>query len=158
MPLPHLSELRESGAPPPRTIIGKYIRTLCSASSWLSTHLFLKTDQSQVTCIDPRCVPEKFFNLDHGGERQWIDHVWIKLTPPTEVIVSRNAGGHVRKALQDINLLDTLFKIDEIAIIHHTDCGTTHVNDEGVRTSMKTFVDKDHWDELDKMDFGEISE
>ncbi|KAF7556537.1 hypothetical protein G7Z17_g1332 [Cylindrodendrum hubeiense] len=109
-PLPYISEIQASGAPPARTLI--------------------------VTCVDPRCVPEKFFNLNAG-----------------EVGVHRNAGGNIRHALRDINILDTMFKLEEIAIIHHTDCGTTHFTDEQVRAGLKSHMDKAHWDDIEKMGF-----
>ncbi|KAH6885436.1 carbonic anhydrase [Thelonectria olida] len=107
-PLPYFSELKESGSPGLHTII--------------------------VTCLDPRCVPETFFNLAAG-----------------EVGVHRNAGGNIRDALRDISILDSLFSLKEICIIHHTDCGTTHVTEESVRSYMKEYVGKEHWAEVDKM-------
>lgn len=90
-----------------------------------------------VTCVDPRCVPEAFFGLSPG-----------------EVGVHRNAGGNIRLALRDINILDTLFKLEEIAIIHHTDCGTTHVTDEKVRASLKEIAGQEHHTDIEKMEFG----
>ncbi|KAL1889893.1 hypothetical protein Sste5346_008618 [Sporothrix stenoceras] len=88
-----------------------------------------------VTCIDPRCIPETFLNLSAG-----------------EVGVHRNAGGNIRAALRDINIVDTLFNLREICIIHHTDCGITHVTDEGVRDHIKANTDKEHWPEIDNLD------
>ncbi|CAK7221130.1 hypothetical protein SBRCBS47491_004422 [Sporothrix bragantina] len=109
-PLPYIEELRAAGSPGPSIMI--------------------------VTCLDPRCVPETFFNLQAG-----------------EVLVHRNAGGNVRLALRDINTLDTLFpSLQEICIVHHTDCGTTHVTDDGVREHIKGFTDKKLWPEVDQMD------
>ncbi|KAH7006804.1 carbonic anhydrase [Ilyonectria destructans] len=87
--------------------------------------------------MDPRCIPERIFNLDAG-----------------EVAVHRNAGGNIRDALRDINILDTLVKLKEILIIHHTDCGTLHVTEEQIRAHLKTYVDEDNWDDITKMNFG----
>lgn len=42
----------------------------------------------------------------------------------TWVMVSRNAGANVRFAARDILLLDTAFGIDEVVVVHHTDCGS----------------------------------
>ncbi|KAL1905115.1 hypothetical protein Sste5344_009166 [Sporothrix stenoceras] len=69
-----------------------------------------------------------------------------------EVGVHRNAGGNIRAALRDINIVDTLFNLREICIIHHTDCGITHVTDEGVRDHIKANTDKEHWPEIDNLD------
>ncbi|KAH7137355.1 carbonic anhydrase [Dactylonectria estremocensis] len=90
-----------------------------------------------VTCADPRVCPEKWFNLNPG-----------------EVIIHRNVGGNVQHAFRDISVLDALFTIDEIAIIHHTDCGTTHFKEEQVREYVKTHTDEAHSSEVDKMVFG----
>ncbi|KAL1901021.1 hypothetical protein Sste5346_002086 [Sporothrix stenoceras] len=108
-PLPFLQELREQGSQGPSTII--------------------------ITCLDPRCVPETFFDL-HAGE----------------VLVHRNAGGSVKTALRDIATLDALFNLEEICIIHHTDCGTTHISDEEVREHIRKGTDKSNYAEIDNME------
>ena len=87
--------------------------------------------------MDPRCVPEKFFNLAVG-----------------EATVFRNGGGNVRHALRDINIVDHFFGLEELAIIHHTDCGTLVFTEEQMRSGLKSRVDKAHWDEADKIVFG----
>lgn len=71
-----------------------------------------------------------------------------------EVVVHRNAGGNIRHALRDITILDALFKLKEIAIIHHTDCGTLHFTEDGMKKSLTSWVGKAHWSEVDKMVFG----
>lgn len=87
-----------------------------------------------ITCLDPRCVPETFFDLKVG-----------------EVFVHRNMGGSARAALRDIVTLDTLFStsLEEICIIHHTDCGTTHVSKAAVRAHVKSTTDKNDKDVYD---------
>ncbi|KAK0654966.1 carbonic anhydrase [Cercophora newfieldiana] len=90
-----------------------------------------------ITCCDPRCIPEKFFNLKDS-----------------EVIVARNAGGNVRHALRDIHIIDTLFSLDELAIIHHTDCGTLHFSEETIRSSVKSWSDEAYWSEIDGTVYG----
>lgn len=107
-----------------------------------------------MTCLDPRCVPETFFNLSAGGkQRRAATHQEIDgANTSTEVGVHRNAGGNIRTALRDINIMDTLFDLKEICIIHHTDCGITHVTDEGVRDHIKANTDKEHWPEIDNLD------
>ncbi|RAL03684.1 carbonic anhydrase [Aspergillus ibericus CBS 121593] len=94
-----------------------------------------------VSCCDPRCVPEHFFNLRPG-----------------EVVVHRNAGGNIRPAIRDIIILDTLVRLDEVIIVHHTDCGTLRFTDQQLRDALKARVDKTHWDEIDGMEFGESSD
>lgn len=71
----------------------------------------------------------------------------------TEAIVHRNAGGNIRHALRDILILDTLVKLDEIAVIHHTDYGTLRFTDGQLRAALKGRVGESHWPEIDKMEF-----
>lgn len=54
--------------------------------------------------------------------------------------------------------MDTLFGLKEICIIHHTDCGTTHVTDEAVRSHIKENVDKERWSEVDELDVWSVTE
>lgn len=71
-----------------------------------------------------------------------------------EVVVHRNAGGNIRHALRDILILDTLVKLNEIAIVHHTDCGTMRFTDQQLQTALKEQVSEAHWAEIEKIDFG----
>ncbi|CAK7244222.1 MAG: hypothetical protein STHCBS139747_005758 [Sporothrix thermara] len=115
-PLPFVVEIQAAGLPGPGVMI--------------------------ITCLDPRCVPETFFNLGAG-----------------ECLVHRNAGGNIRTALRDINTLDTLFpSLEELCIVHHTDCGTTHVTDDGVRAHIKAFAGQEHWAEIDQMDIWSLTD
>lgn len=75
-----------------------------------------------------------------------------------EAIIHRNAGGNVRHALRDILMLDRAFDLDEIAIIHHTDCGTLTSTDEQIRRDIKARVTRENWDEVDAIDFGSMVE
>ncbi|PQE31963.1 carbonic anhydrase protein [Rutstroemia sp. NJR-2017a WRK4] len=70
----------------------------------------------------------------------------------------RNVGGHVSPALTDILALDSFVRIDEIMIVHHTDCGTTHFKDNKIRDVLKARVAEDHYQALDKMAFGAIDD
>ncbi len=76
----------------------------------------------------------------------------------TEVVVHRNAGGNIRHAIRDVLILDMLVKLDEIAIVHHTDCGMLRFTDEQLRTTLKEQVDEEHWAEIEQMEIGAISE
>ncbi|KAF7560388.1 hypothetical protein G7046_g3752 [Stylonectria norvegica] len=110
-PIPYLSEIRAAGMIPVRTMI--------------------------VTCLDPRCIAETFFNFGVG-----------------ECVVHRNAGGSVREAMRDILIMDQLFGLKELAIVHHTDCGTLQYTNEGIVKGLKGVVDEKHWAEVEKIDFG----
>jgi carbonic anhydrase len=81
-----------------------------------------------------------------------------ELTQFAEVIVHRNAGGNVRYALRDIEILDTLFVLDELVIIHHTDCGTLHFTDDQIREAIKSRTNKAHWETINQMEFGQNKE
>ena len=99
-----------------------------------------------VTCLDPRCVPERFFG------------------PELSVGVIRNAGGRANKdAITSITLMRSLADAAAVFVIHHTgkrdffslptsaawksrceacanvrlDCGATHLTDDGVRKDAK---------------------
>ncbi|KAK0737942.1 carbonic anhydrase [Schizothecium vesticola] len=91
--------------------------------------------------MDPRCIPEKFFDIKE-----------------TEVLVTRITGGNVRNALQDIHVADALFDLDELAIIHHTDCGTLTWTEEIIRSKVKSFAGKEHWAEIDKTVYGAVAD
>ncbi|RAL68027.1 hypothetical protein DID88_008750 [Monilinia fructigena] len=94
-----------------------------------------------LTCLDPRVVPERFLDIQLGDG----------------VGVIRNAGGHVAPALKDIIALDAFLRFDEIMIIHHTDCGTTHFTNEGIRNSLKARIPTKHR-EIENMTFGAIND
>ncbi|KAM7189017.1 Carbonic anhydrase [Naviculisporaceae sp. PSN 640] len=118
-PIPTLNDLRQSGDPafPPKLMI--------------------------ITCLDARCIPEKFFNSDVG-----------------EIVVHRNAGGDARHALRDITIFDTIFGgIDEIAVVHHTDCGALRITEDGIVSRVKARVDPEHWHHVDALrPFGAITD
>ncbi|KAF5650758.1 carbonate dehydratase [Fusarium tjaetaba] len=95
-----------------------------------------------VACVDPRCSVDKFIDFNLG-------------VPEGEmVMVSRNAGGNIRFAVRDILLLDTRFVIDELVIVHHTDCGSTMFTNEWMRDTIKARVGESHGEEIDKIDWG----
>ncbi|PTB68127.1 hypothetical protein BBK36DRAFT_1115383, partial [Trichoderma citrinoviride] len=79
-------------------------------------------------------------------------------TVPSEVVVHRNAGGNVRHALRDIIILDEVLGLKEIAIIHHTDCGTLRFRDEDIRRSLISKMDSEYWPVIDTMHIGAITD
>jgi carbonic anhydrase len=62
----------------------------------------------------------------------------------------------VRAAPQDIAGLDVLVGLDEIAIIHHTDCGALRYTSEGMREQVKIRSGHNCDEVIDGMDFGAI--
>ncbi|SCO47884.1 uncharacterized protein FFMR_08875 [Fusarium fujikuroi] len=95
-----------------------------------------------VACVDPRCSVDKFIDFNLG------------VSEGEMVMVSRNAGGNIRFAVRDILLLDTRFVIDELVIVHHTDCGSTMFTNEWMRDTIKVRVGESHWKEIDQIDWG----
>lgn len=92
-----------------------------------------------VTCIDPRVEPSAIFGIGLG-----------------DALVLRNAGGRITDAaIADIALISYLGEIFsavdggpplEVAIVHHTQCGTGFLADDGFRTS---FAQRTGFDEPD---------
>jgi carbonic anhydrase len=80
-----------------------------------------------ITCIDPRVDPADILGLDLG-----------------DAIVLRNVGGRVTPAvIQDVAWISYLHEIKtpdaawfELAIIHHTDCGSAFFADDDLRHSF----------------------
>ncbi|OAL22649.1 hypothetical protein AYO22_07207 [Fonsecaea multimorphosa] len=68
-----------------------------------------------VSCFDSRANPLTFLNV---GIR--------------ECLVLRNVGGRFASAAGDIAALDTLFHVSQIILIHHTNCGASHVTKQQV--------------------------
>ncbi|KAL6696737.1 carbonic anhydrase [Trichoderma pleuroticola] len=70
-----------------------------------------------ITCLDPRCNPEEFFSL-----------------LPGDAAILRVGGGRVAPLIAQIISLDCfLGSLKEIMVIHHTDCGATHMNEKKVQ-------------------------
>jgi carbonic anhydrase len=77
-----------------------------------------------VTCIDPRTDPAHFLGLD-----------------PSDALVTRNVGGRVTpEVIDDIAFIAQLAEgaiaegpLFEVAIVHHNQCGTGALVDDGFR-------------------------
>jgi carbonic anhydrase len=77
-----------------------------------------------ITCIDPRVDPAQVFGLELG-----------------DAIVARNVGGRVTPAvIQDLAWISYLHETKtpdadwfEVAVVHHTDCGSGFFADEEMR-------------------------
>lgn len=70
----------------------------------------------------------------------------------------RNGGGHVRRAITDILALDQLVGLEEIMVIHHTDCGTLRYTNEGMRQKVIARMGPEIADEVNQMVFGAMTE
>lgn len=92
-----------------------------------------------VTCVDPRVDPAAFLQLDMG-----------------DAIVLRNLGGRVTTAVIDeiayvSYLVETKAPSEvpsfEIAVIHHTDCGTGFLADAHLRHAFaaRSGIDDTEW-------------
>jgi carbonic anhydrase len=98
-----------------------------------------------ITCIDPRVDPAEFLGLEFG-----------------EAIVARTVGGRVIPAvIQDVAYIGYLVETKaqdgpyfEVAIIHHTDCGSGLLADEELRHgfSQRTGYDEKTLGELPVLD------
>jgi carbonic anhydrase len=77
--------------------------------------------------------------------------------PTGELGIIRNAGGRAFDAIRSLAVLDALVKIGTIIVVHHTDCGQTHVLDQEVRDNIVR-VHPELADEVKDMPFGEIPE
>lgn len=64
-------------------------------------------------------------------------------------------GGQVKPLLNDIVALDNLLVFNQVMIIHHTDCGTTHFTNEQVRSVV---LARDPGAKVEGVDYGEISD
>jgi carbonic anhydrase len=47
--------------------------------------------------------------------------------------VVTNAGGRAFEAIRSLSVLQHLANVQTIIVMHHTDCGTTHIHDEELR-------------------------
>jgi carbonic anhydrase len=93
-----------------------------------------------VTCADPRCEPYQFLNI-----ARW------------EAIAIRSVGGRIEPLIPGILALDTLFNFEELAIIHHTDCGGTIFTKDSVSSVLKERV-PDSSDAIDELKFGDFTD
>jgi carbonic anhydrase len=87
-----------------------------------------------MTCLDPRVDPSQFFKLGPG-----------------DAMVTRNAGGRVTPdALNDLAYIGYLFERVvpdgprfEVAVVHHTNCGTGYLGDEKIREGFAARIGVD---------------
>ncbi len=79
-----------------------------------------------VVCMDARIDPAKALGLEEGDAH-----------------VIRNAGGRLVEALRSIAISQQLLGTQEVAIIHHTDCGMLTFTDAQLRTKLREGLNAD---------------
>jgi carbonic anhydrase len=93
-----------------------------------------------VTCMDARIVPSRAFGLEEGDAH-----------------VIRNAGGRARDALRSLIISQRLLGTNEIAVIHHTDCGMVTFTNSDLYARVKQDLGADA-SNIDFMPFADIEE
>ncbi|KAL6792225.1 carbonic anhydrase [Trichoderma sp. SZMC 28013] len=91
------------------------------------------------TCIDFRASAEAFLGMKGH-----------------EAFVVRIPGGRITTSLQSLLFVDTLTggqAIKDVVIIHHFDCGCTHITDDIIKSALKA-KSPELGAEIDKMAFG----
>lgn len=73
-----------------------------------------------VVCMDARIDPARALGLEEGDAH-----------------VIRNAGGRVVEALRSLAISQQLLGTQEVAIIHHTDCGMLTFTDADIRAKLR---------------------
>jgi carbonic anhydrase len=79
-----------------------------------------------VVCMDARIDPAKALGLQEGDAH-----------------VIRNAGGRVVEALRSLAISQQLLGTEQVAIIHHTDCGMLTFSDGDIRNKLRESLDAD---------------
>lgn len=93
-----------------------------------------------VTCMDARIVPSRQLGLEEGDAN-----------------VIRNAGGRARDALRSLIVSQRLLGTNEIAIIHHTDCGSQTFTNPDLHAKVKQELGADS-SEIDFLPFSDVQE
>ncbi len=73
-----------------------------------------------VTCMDARIIPSRALGLEEGDAH-----------------VIRNAGGRAKDALRSLVISQRLLGTNEIAVIHHTDCGMLTFTNPDLHAKVK---------------------
>lgn len=93
-----------------------------------------------VTCMDARIVPSRQFGLEEGDAH-----------------VIRNAGGRAREALRSLVISQRLLGTNEIAVIHHTDCGMLTFTNPDLHAKVKQDLGADS-SGIDFLPFSDVEE
>ncbi|MFZ5439537.1 MAG: beta-class carbonic anhydrase [Myxococcota bacterium] len=93
-----------------------------------------------VVCMDARIDPAKALGLKEGDAH-----------------VIRNAGGRFADALRSLAISQTLLGTEEVAFVHHTDCGMLTFTDETIRKALRERLSADA-DHLAFLPFADLEE
>ena len=93
-----------------------------------------------VTCMDARIVPSRQLGLEEGDAH-----------------IIRNAGGRARDALRSLVISERLLGTNEIAVIHHTDCGMLTFTNPDLHAKVKRDLGADSSD-IDFLPFSDLEE
>jgi carbonic anhydrase len=93
-----------------------------------------------VTCMDARIVPTEAFGLAAGDAH-----------------VIRNAGGRAREALRSLVVSQRLLGTNEVAVIHHTDCGMLRFTNPDLYAKVRQDLDADA-SHIDFLPFSDLEE
>src|SRR3954469_11846655 len=93
-----------------------------------------------LTCMDARIVPSHAFGIQEG-----------------EAHVIRNAGGRARDATRSLVISQRLLGTNEIAVIHHTDCGMLTFTNRDLHAKVKQDLDVDS-SSIDFLPFSDVEE
>lgn len=93
-----------------------------------------------VTCMDARIDPSRQLGLKEGDAH-----------------VIRNAGGLARDALRSLVISQRLLGTNEIAIIHHTDCGMLTFTNSDLHAKVKQDLGADA-SNIDFLPFADLEE
>ena len=91
--------------------------------------------------------------------------VWMPASSPREPLgleegdahVIRNAGGRARDALRSLVISQRLLGTNEIAVIHHTDCGMLTFTNRDLHAKVKQDLDADS-SNIDFLPFSDLEE
>ena len=93
-----------------------------------------------VTCMDARIIPSRQLGLAEGDAH-----------------VIRNAGGRTREALRSLVISQRLLGTNEIAVIHHTDCGMLTFTNPQLHAKIKQDLGADS-SGIDFLPFSDVEE
>ena len=93
-----------------------------------------------VTCMDARIVPSRQLGLEEGDAH-----------------VIRNAGGRAHDALRSLVISQRLLGTNEIAVIHHTDCGMVTFTNPDLHAKVKNDLGADA-SHIDFLPFSDLEE
>jgi carbonic anhydrase len=93
-----------------------------------------------VTCMDSRIFPSRAFGLKAGDAH-----------------IIRNAGGRAREALRSLVISQRFLGTNEVAIIHHTDCGSIRFTNDDIHLKVKQDLGADS-SAIDFLPFTDLEE